>query len=173
MGNTNYINLNATDVTSAFTDWNNTSPTSSVFTVNSSSPQTVNESGTNYIAYCFSSIEGYSKIGSYTGNANADGTFVYTGFKPAWVMAKNSSSGGTGYHWYIWDNKRDTFNVADNTLHADENNAENTFDQDIDFLSNGFKLRGSGVGVNGGTMIYIAFAEHPFVDSNAIPVTAR
>jgi hypothetical protein len=173
LGNTNYVNLNASDTTSAFTDWNNTSPTSSVFTVNSSSPQTVNESGTNYIAYCFSSIEGYSKIGSYTGNANADGTFVYTGFKPAWVMAKNSSSGGTGYHWYIWDNKRDTFNVADNTLHADENNAENTFDQDIDFLSNGFKLRGSGVGVNGGTMIYIAFAEHPFVDSNAIPVTAR
>ena len=133
----------------------------------------VNGSGKNYVAYCFADIEGYSKMGSYTGNANADGTFVYTGFKPSWIMAKNSTAGGVGYHWYIWDNKRDTFNVADNTLHADQSNAENTFDQDIDFLSNGFKLRGSGVGVNGGTMIYMAFAENPFVSSSGVPVVAR
>ena len=90
-------------------------------------------------------------------------------------MIKNIGAGGVGYHWYIWDNKRDTINVMDNTLHADENNAENTFDQDIDFLSNGFKLRGSGVGMNPNShdAVYFAFAEHPFVSSKGVPVTAR
>ena len=90
-------------------------------------------------------------------------------------MIKNIGASGTGYHWYIWDNKRDTINVMDNTLHGDENTAENTFDQDIDFLSNGFKLRGSGVGMNPSShdAIYFAFAEHPFVSSKGVPVTAR
>ena len=135
----------------------------------------VNASGKEYVAYCFAEKKGYSKIGSFTGNGNADGAFVYTGFKPAWLMIKNIGASGTGYHWYIWDNKRDTINVMDNTLHADENNAENTFDQDIDFLSNGFKLRGSGVGMNPNShdAVYFAFAEHPFVSSKGVPVTAR
>ena len=136
-GNTKYLLLNATDAANTFTDWNNTSPTSSVFTVNSSSPQTVNESGTNYVAYCFAEIQGYSKFGSYTGNGNSDGTFVYTGFKPAWLLIK--SSGSSGDNWVICDNKRDTFNVMENILLPNTTSAE--FDEtSFDFLSNGFKL---------------------------------
>ena len=171
LGNTNYVNLNATDPTSAFTDWNNTSPTSSVFTVNSSSPQTVNESGTNYIAYCFSSIEGYSKIGSYTGNGNADGTYVSLGFRPQFIIVKRTDSTG---NWHLVDNKRNGFNVDNDVLLADTSDAEFDVTQ-YDILSNGFKLRSTASSNNasGGTYIYMAFAENPFVDSNGIPVTAR
>ena len=141
----------------------------------SSGYNALNGSSKNYVAYCFAEKQGYSKFGKFRGNANADGAFIYTGFKPAWLMIKNIGASGTGYHWYIWDNKRDTINVMDNTLHADQSNAENTFDQDIDFVSNGFKLRGSGVGMNPNShdAIYMAFAEHPFVSSKGVPVTAR
>ena len=153
--------------------WNDTNATSTIFTVGNSGGS--NGSSVNYIAYCFNEVKGYSKFGKFRGNANADGAFIYTGFKPAWLMIKNTGASGTGYHWYIWDNKRDTINVMDNTLHADESNAENTFDQDIDFLSNGFKIRGSGVGMNPNShdALYMAFAEHPFVSSKGVPVTAR
>jgi hypothetical protein len=160
-GSVDFLRISQTD---AKGDSSFSAPTSTVF------PTRPNN---NYITYVFHSVKGYSKFGTYTGNANADGPFVYTGFKPSWLIAKNSSTSGTGYHWYIWDNKRDTFNITDNTLHADQANAENTFDQDIDFLSNGFKIRGSGVGMNGGTMIYMAFAENPFVSSKGVPTTAR
>ena len=172
-GANKYLKLNTTDSTITATDvWNNTLPTSTVFSTGAAG--TTNDSGATYVAYCFAEKKGYSKFGKFRGNANADGPFIYTGFKPSWLMIKNIGASGTGYHWYIWDNKRDTINVMDNTLHADEANAENTFDQDIDFVSNGFKLRGSGVGMNPNShdAIYMAFAEHPFVSSEGVPKTA-
>ena len=173
-GANKYLKLNTTDSTITATDvWNNTLPTSTVFSTGAAG--TTNDSGATYVAYCFAEKKGYSKFGKFRGNANADGPFIYTGFKPSWLMIKNIGASGTGYHWYIWDNKRDTFNITDNTIHADQSNAENTFDQDIDLLSNGFKLRGSGVGMNPSShdAIYFAFAEHPFVSSKGVPVTAR
>ena len=173
-GANKYLKLNTTDSTITATDvWNNTLPTSTVFSTGAAG--TTNDSGATYVAYCFAEKKGYSKFGKFRGNANADGPFIYTGFKPSWLMIKNIGASGTGYHWYIWDNKRDNINVMDNTIHGDESNAENTFDQDIDFLSNGFKLRGSGVGMNPNShdAIYFAFAEHPFVSSKGVPVTAR
>ena len=162
------------DTTAAFYDspsyWNDTEPTSTVFSLGNSSE--TNESGKNFVAYCFAEIQGYSKFGSYTGNGNNNGPFVYTGFKPAWVLYKRSSDTG---NWRILDNKRNTFNVINNEIYADLNNAE-AQDNQMDFLSNGFKLRnGSSVGQNGdgSTYIYWAFAEHPFVSSKGVPVTAR
>jgi hypothetical protein len=133
----------------------------------------VNTSGEDYIAYCFAEKKGYSKFGSYTGNGNADGAFVYTGFKPAWILSKrtDNSSGG---EWCVLDNKRDTFNVADAKLEANNSDAEET-DEMYDILSNGFKItRGDGnINDSGGTYIYLAFAESPFVNSKGIPTNAR
>ena len=148
-----------------------TAPTASVFSVGS--PENTNASSATYIAYCFSEVKGYSKIGSYTGNGNANGTFVYTGFRPAWILLKQSSTSGAG--WRIHDTKRGiSGNPEDETLYASANNAEST-GRDVDFLSNGFKLRtDSGDGnSSGATYIYLAFAESPFVNSNGIPTNAR
>jgi hypothetical protein len=138
------------------------------------SQNNVNTSGRTYIAYCFADVKGYSKFGSYTGNGNADGTFVYTGFKPAFVLLKSSSN--SGWHWRLSDNKRDNFNSANNkNLFPSSSDAEVTSEKDVDFLSNGFKLRTNDNGVNtsGWTIIYMAFAENPFVSSKGIPTTAR
>jgi hypothetical protein len=149
--------------------WNSTSPTSSVFTVNDNQ---VNSSGITYIAYCFADVKGFSKFGSYTGNGNADGTFVYTGFKPAFTMIKRTD---TTSDWNIMDNKRAvSFNPNTKELYANSSQVEATGGQTIrDFLSNGFKLRGTSGGTNasGGTYIYMAFAEEPLVGDN--PATAR
>jgi hypothetical protein len=130
-------------------------------------------SGSNYVAYCFAEIEGYSKFGKYTGNGSTDGTFAYTGFRPAWVLYKKSSA---TENWHILDNKRDTLNpnsfgIDPNTTGAEANDAN----LQMDFLSNGFKLRTSHGTANGSgeTYIYMAFAESPFVSSGAVPVTAR
>jgi len=132
-------------------------------------------SGEDYIAYCFAEKKGYSKFGSYTGNGNADGTFVYTGFKPAWVMIKRTT--GSVYNWIIFDNKRNTFNVIDDRLRANTNDAEQTGSSThiLDFVSNGFKIRSSNSAIGGGgdPYIYLAFAENPFVTSTGIPTTAR
>jgi hypothetical protein len=133
-----------------------------------------NTSSQNYIAYCFADVKGYSKFGSYTGNGSADGTFVYTGFKPAFVMVKAFST--TGY-WVMKDNKRtNSFNVVDGNLYAQINSAEDTGAVAyMDFLSNGFKMRGNYAGINGSgvSYIYMAFAENPFVTSTGIPTPAR
>jgi hypothetical protein len=109
-------------------------------------------------------------MGSYTGNGNADGPFIYTGFRPAWLMIRRTDSANT---WYIWDNKRNTFNVCNKELRANTGDAETTTDK-LDFLSNGFKIRAtfSSLNASGGTYIYMAFAEHPFVSSEGVPVTA-
>ena len=147
-----------------------TAPTSSVFTVGGDGSMN-GTSGKNIIAYCFAEKQGYSKFGGYTGNGNADGTFVYTGFKPAWVMAKRTDSTG---NWMMFDSKRDTFNVMDSYVVAHDAQAEADYPF-IDFLSNGFKWRHTSGHANasGGTYIYMAFAEHPFVSSEGVPVTAR
>ena len=169
-----FIKLNQSNAktTGLNTSWfNQTAPTSSVFTVGTQSD--LNGSSATYIAYCFVEKKGYSKIGSYTGNGNTDGPFVYTGFRPAWIISKrtDNSSGG---EWNILDNKRDTFNVADAKLEANNTDAEET-DEMYDILSNGFKItRGDGnINASGGTYIFMAFAESPFVNSNGVPTNAR
>ena len=125
-----------------------------------------NVSGNDYIAYVFAEIEGYSKFGSYTGNGSTDGTFVYTGFRPAWVLIKQTNSTGS---WVMHDNKRSPFNVIDEDLFANLSSAESDNGVDKDFLSNGFKHKASHSAVNGSssTYIYMAFAEQPFKFSNA------
>jgi hypothetical protein len=151
------------------TYWRDTEPTASVFSVGASG--TTGGNANPYIAYCFASIEGYSKVGSYTGNNNADGPFIYTGFRPAWVMVKSYSAGGTHYDWPIYDSARSTYNAVGNVLEANQDQAEITGTGrglPIDFLSNGFKHR-SSYGENNSTpsYIYLAFAESPFKTANA------
>ena len=143
-------------------------PTSSVFTPGSA--QEGNGSGNSIIAYCFAEKQGYSKFGSYTGNGNADGTFVYTGFKPAFLMVKRSSA---TEDWEILDNKRLGYNGANKQVRPNTNAAENDY-APTDFVSNGFKFRSANASINGsGTYIFMAFAENPFVTSTGVPATAR
>ena len=129
----------------------------------------VNESGGTYIAYCFAEKTGYSKFGSYTGNGNANGTFVYCGFKPAWVVFKRTNSTG---NWQLLDNKRLGYNPENRTFYPNSNLGEQNED-DADLLSNGFKLRSTGgdSNISGGQYIYMAFAEQPLIGDN--PATAR
>ena len=151
--------------------FNSTHPTSSVFSVGGHG--TTNESGDNHIAYCFAEKKGFSKFGSYTGNGSTDGTFVYTGFKPAFLIVKRTDNIG-GFK--IFDNKRNTFNSLDKNLASDSSSAEDSGSERLDFLSNGFKIRttsGAYGGASGGSYIYMAFAENPLVTSTGIPTTAR
>ena len=141
----NYLLLNETNaLDSATTGFQSFSTT----TVGLGSDTWFNGSSRNYIAYCFAEKKGFSKFGSYTGNGNADGTFVYTGFKPAWVVTKVINTTGS---WYMLDNKRDGYNVTTKWLDADTSDAENTSSSDLskDFLSNGFKMRTSNNSHNG------------------------
>jgi len=164
---TTFLSLNQTSaaVTSSLY-WNNTEPTSSVFSLGTTSP--VNATTEDYIAYAFHSVDGYSKVGSYTGNGSDDGTFVYTGFRPAYVMIKRTD--GTG-NWDTMDTARDIDNVVSQILRVNTSGAEITSGggNTKDYLSNGFKLKGTGSDINasGGTYIYLAFAESPFKHSNA------
>ena len=151
----------------------NTAPTNSLFTIGDSSH--VNNNGDNHIAYCFADKKGYSKFGGYTGNGSTDGTFIYTGFKPAFLLWKQTNTGGQA--WGLFDNKRDPHNFVSLRLTPDTNDSEGSPSAagSCDFLSNGFKWRsdfGSRNG-NGGTYIYMAFAEAPLVGSNNVPATAR
>ena len=143
--------------------WDDTSPTSTVFTVGSLF--TSGSYGAAHIAYCFHSVEGYCKVGSYVGNGNADGTFVYTGFRPAWLLVKGTNSN----QWFIYDTTRALFNQMTNVLYPAENYAEASGSNPFDFISNGFKLRTTSGGRNasGQTYIYLAFAEAPFKFANA------
>jgi len=167
-----YLDLNYALSTLTTSSFDVSEFSSSVFGLNTN--DAVNGSGRTYIAYCFAEKKGFSKFGSYTGNGNADGTFVYTGFKPAFVMVKSYTNGGR--NWTIIDNKRNTFNPEDEWLYA--NASDSTFDASsypTDFVSNGFKNRGTGSYFNasGENYIYMAFAENPFVTSTGIPTTAR
>ena len=149
--------------------WNDVEPTSSVFNLGSGA--LTNGSGSTMIAYCFAEKQGFSKFSSYTGNGNADGTFIYTGFKPAFIMIKRTD---VAKNWYINDNLRLGYNVNNPYISPNITAAE-TGGTEIDILSNGFKIRASGTGHNqsGGTYIYMAIAENPFVTSTGVPATAR
>ena len=151
----------------------NTAPSSSVITLGAY--ENTNQDNNDLVCYAFHSVKGYSKFGKYIGNGNADGAFVYTGFKPAWVMVKRTNS--TGY-WVMFDNTRQTENENNSWLLANDTSDEGTNSTGMDFVSNGFKLRNSSTAsvhnnISGSTYIYMAFAEHPFVSSKGVPVTAR
>ena len=165
-----YLVLNSTGaVATATAVFNDTLPTSTLFSIGTDVG--INASGGTYIAYCFAPIKGYSKFGGYTGNGNADGAFLYTGFRPAYVLIKKTN--GTG-SWWVFDNKRLGYNPATYRLYADAGTVENTTAV-IDFVSNGFKLRTTDGDLNGdgNTIIYAAFAEFPTVSSNDVPGVAR
>jgi len=171
IGNTKRMVLNSTAAESgASANWfNNTSPTANVFSVGTDGGS--NGSTDNYIAYCFAEKKGYSKFGSYTGNGNADGAFVYTGFKPKLVIVKEYGSTG---NWIMkndyYDNQNDHYLLA-NSSDAETSGSVVAFD----LLSNGFKLRGTAGDSNGSgnSILYMAFAENPIVGSNNVPATAR
>jgi hypothetical protein len=162
-----YMNLNGTGAQVLEASiWNNTAPTSSVFTISNDSA--VSGNGQSHVAYCFAPVAGYSAFGYYTGNSSADGPFLYTGFRPRWVMLK-VASGQTG-EWLILDTSRDTYNTASHLLYANSSAAEDyPGGYIVDILSNGFKLRNSSFGFNNtsGTYIWAAFAESPFKYANA------
>ena len=169
-----YMRLNLTDaVTTSHDIFNDATPTSTVFSVNH---DVINGSGNTIIAYCFAEKTGYSKFGSYTGNGNADGAFIYTGFKPAFLIVKDSQS---GQYWHMFDNKREPFNDDDFAqLSPNNSGSEATIRTDrgiakLDFLSNGFKWRTDNSGFNGtNEYIYMAFGQS-LVGSNNVPCTAR
>ena len=163
IGNTKYILLNSTAAsTTSSTIWNNTSPTSSTFSLGTSGG--ANRNGDNFVAYCFSEVACFSKFGSYTGNNSADGPFVHCGFRPRYVLVKDTISAG---YWGIFDAVRSSYNVGNQFLQAQSSSAEDSTYPQIDFLSNGFKLRANNAtsaqnNVSGNTYIFAAFAESPF-----------
>ena len=167
------MELNTTGAKEDNAIWNDTGPTSSV--INFTDHGGVNQSGETYVAYCFAEVQGYSKFGKYvgTGGTGITAPFVYTGFKPAFLIVKKSS--GTG-NWLLYDNKGEPGNLIGDNFYPNLVNAESgQTTNGYDFLSNGFKVRnvyGDG-NVNGQTFIYMAFAENPFVTSTGIPTTAR
>jgi hypothetical protein len=168
VGNTGTLFLNATNaITTSSTQWNNTSPTSSVFSIGNSGDTNANT--TAYVAYCFAEVAGYSKFGSYTGNGSADGPFVYLGFRPRWLMWKNASLGTE--NWGIIDTSRPNYNFNGNWLLFPNSSAAEATAASIrfDLLSNGFKVLNTNGdnNFNGSTIIYAAFAENPFKNSLA------
>ena len=168
---TDYLNLNDNGATADDHDrWSDQAPSSTVITLGGNDG--VSKSSVKYVCYAFTEIQGYSKFGGYKGNGNTDGAFVYTGFKPAWVMIKRTND---TQDWPIFDNKlRPSNNVDNYFLYANLSNSQDTSDQ-FDIVSNGFKLRMTSNLANGSgdDYVYMAFAEHPFVSSKGVPVTAR
>jgi hypothetical protein len=168
LGNSGGMYLNLTNSFNTASSWyQDQSPTSDYFYVGTNTKT----NGGSMIAYCFADTPGYSKFGKYTGNANADGPFIYTGFKPAWIMLKKTS--GTSV-WGMLDNKRVGYNVDNNQLYAEQNGTEGTGDI-LDIVSNGFKFRSTDSSYNesGGTFIYMAFAQNPLVATNDVIALAR
>jgi len=168
-GNGNTSQLNLGNAPSATSSWNSTTPTSSVFSLGAVGA--VNTSSNDYIAYCFAEKQGYSKIGQYTGNGNANGAFLYLGFKPAFIIIKDISSTDP---WTLLDNKRSPRNLMNARLFPSSSNAENTSADICDFVANGIKFRGTNDGFNGSrNYLYYAVAESPFVNSKKVPNNAR
>ena len=171
---TDYLHLDESIATVDSVDrWNDTAPTSTVVSLGDAGA--VNGSGATYVGYFFCEKKGYSKFGRYTGNGNADGPFVYTGFKPAWVMIKRTDAAN---NWNIEDIERSPFNQMGDEILANLTDAEtddSLHNSARDYLSNGFKLRETGNAINGSgaTYIYMAFASSPFVSSEGVPTTAR
>jgi hypothetical protein len=143
------------------TIWNSTAPTSTVFSIGTDSG--VNTNTGTYVAYCFAAVQGYSAMGSYTGNGSTDGTFVYTGFRPKFILIKRTDAVND---WVMYDTTRNTYNEIKDYLEPNTSDAESvgTNDRNIDILSNGFKCRYTGNAINGsgGTFVYLAIAENPF-----------
>ena len=169
IGATKYLELQSSQAEQTSSGrWNDTTPTSSVFSIGSEWG-----SGAVLVAYCFADVTGYQKIGSWTGTSNANGPMIYTGFKPAFVLSKNSDR---NENWLIHDNKRGTINVNQTKLSPNDNSAESSNSAfALDFLSNGFKIRTTDTALNqsGEVYTYLAIAEHPLVSSNDIPGVAR
>lgn len=167
LGATKHMALDATQaVGTASSIFNDTEPTSSVFSVGTDNGS--NKSGDNHIAYCFAEKKGYSKFGTWDSVDNANGNFVYTGFAPSFVMLKEYD--GTN-QWVMYDNKRPGYNQTSNALFANASSAEAT-DLGVDLVSNGYKIRATN-NQSTGNYIFMAFAENPIVGSNNIPATAR
>ena len=169
--NYDFLNLNSSAAATANDSiWTQTDPTTSVFSIGTSTA--INQSGQDQVCYCFAEKQGYSKFGSYTGNGANDGPFIYTGFKPAFLLFKRVPN---DRNWVIIDNKRDPHNVASKRLFPDSTSANNALPNLVDLVSNGFKVRHLNVIINssGEKYIYMAFAENPFVTSKGNPVTAR
>jgi hypothetical protein len=171
IGNTHTLLLNATNPKIDSDVWNDTTPTSSVFTLGTND---VNANNVKYMAYVWTEKKGFSKFGSYKGNGNIDGPMIYTGFRPAWIMIRNT---GATENWVLFDSKRDVFNEMSAILRADSAAAEGNQPDSyaIDFLSNGFKIREDDGKINSSNVEYVfmCFAESPFVNSNGLPVNAR
>ena len=166
-----YCKLDTTEAFSSATSvWQGVEPTSSVFSVGTSS--LANANGGTHIAYCFAEKIGYSKFGSYKGNGNADGTFIYTGFKPAFILIKTTDLAGN--NWQIYDNKREGYNSSNDLFRANGTDAEGNGTDPIDIYSNGFKMRNTAgsANQNNGTYIYMALGQS-LVGSNNVPCTAR
>ena len=163
-----YMFFNTTSAKADASSMFNALPGSTVFTVGDNAA--VNDNGA-MIAYCFHSVKGYSKFGSYTGNGSTDGTYIHLGFKAAYIMIKGT---GSGTNWFIQDNKRNPHNIVDKYLNADSNAADQSADM-FDITANGIKQRNTFANLNGSgsTYIFMAFAENPFVSSGGIPTTAR
>ena len=171
---TDYLKLSATTATTdEATIWADTAPTSTVFTAGDHSGSY--RSGDDFVGYFWNEVQGFSKFGSFSGTgSSATYAFVYLGFRPAWVMIKKTNSSGS-VDWFMFDNKRSPFNAVDDFLKANTSGAEGGDGNGyVDFLSNGFKLKTANIGTeSGGTFVYMAFAEAPFVNSNGVPVNAR
>ncbi len=162
-----YMILNGNSgVASGSNFWGTSAPTNAVF---GSTVDVTGISTDEAIAYCFTPVAGHSAMGKYTGNQNASGPFVYTGFKVSWLMVKRSDGGGSGYDWFIWDDQRDSFNAVTQDLRANDYAAE-TVTTRCDFLSNGFKIRGANLDFNAsnGVYIWMAFASNPFASNGGL-----
>jgi hypothetical protein len=159
------LQLNTTAAKGSFSTLWYQVPTSSVLYVGTSGTAANYQNGDGYVAYCWTPIAGYSAFGSYTGNGSTDGPFVFTGFRPKFVLYKNSS---TTTDWVVFDTSRNTYNVTNSYLLPDTSGAEGTLNA-LDIVSNGFKIRDSSTGTNGSgnTFIYMAFAENPLKNALA------
>ena len=168
----NYYAMFTTAVPQTGDVFNNTAPTSSVFSIQDAGSLNTNGSGKNYVAYCWHEVDGFSKFGKYTGTGSNPGPFIYTGFKVRWLLHKSNN----GASWYLYDSVTQPLNPVLFPIFPDTAAAASSNIQGIDFLSNGFKLRqGNGYGANypGVDTYYMAFAEHPFVGDGTNPTTAR
>jgi hypothetical protein len=159
-----YMALNLTNAAAAAsTVWNNTAPTSSVFSIGTDSA--MNSNTNTYVAYCWAAIAGYSAFGSYTGNGSTDGPFNYVGFRPKFIMLKRTDTTG---NWTMYDATRNTYNAGSYPLYPNLSNAEDASLDHFDWLSNGFKMKSTNQNASGGTFIYACFASNPFKNSNAV-----